>query len=326
MSDKQVNIGEHAGAVSGDNSITVSETLISSITNISSAMKSLTSEMKAMRSDFDIIKEENKRISLAVASCDGHLKKALREFKQETNQLKDMINKLEKQNLLLKSELIQTQQSTHYNAIKILNFPNAEKEDPLEVFKKVCGLINFDFNFEFINDCFCLNAKNNKFPPMIIIKFLREKDKLSLLKFLKEKKIRLKADMFEKGNSSVPIYISEFLSPELNQLFKDARSFKRSDKLKYVWVRNGRIFVKVSENSKPKIIRSNLDLEESLGKHLVGLEKKDRYEETDFDDSEATDISEVSKGSRMKKRKKGERKQLSHERIDQFFRPPAKKE
>lgn len=129
--------------------------------------------MEAMRKEFDIIREENIRISSAVNARDNHFKKTFREIKQETTQLKNMITDLDKQNLQLKSKLAQIQQSTLYNAVKIVNFPIAKKKDPLEVFKKICNLVEFDFNFEYIKNSYCLNPRNTKFRPIIVIKCLQ---------------------------------------------------------------------------------------------------------------------------------------------------------
>lgn len=320
MSDNNTNI-DKTGEPSGGGTVSITDTLINSISNISSSITSINNEMKAMRKEFDVIREENKRISLSVTSCENHLKKSLRELKDETLQFKKVIKNLEKENLLLKNELIQVKQSTN-KAIKITNFPKTENESPVSVFGRICQYIKFDFNLEFIEDCYYLNVRNSKYPPMIVVKFLRDKDKSLLLKYLRENKIRLSTEMFVKENTNVPIYISEFLTREMGQLFAEARSLKRNNEVKYVWVRNSRIFVRISDNSEPKIIRSKLDLQQCLMPKQVGTMKKDFYEETDFEESDATDISEASKGSKKRKLKKIG----GHEKIDRFFRKPGKKE
>lgn len=120
---------------------------------------------------------------------------------------------------------------------------------------------------------------------------------------------------------NVPIFISEFLTPELNQLFKEARYLKRNNELKHVWVRNGRMFVRVSDNSEPKIIASTLDLKECLRSKFVIRDKKDSLEESDFEESDATDISEASKGGKKRKVKSI----AGFGKIDKFFRQPEKK-
>lgn len=97
--------------------------------------------------------------------------------------------------------------------------------------------------------------------------------------------------MIVEGSADIPIYISEYLSPELNFLFKQARINVRNNELKYACVRNGQVFVKTTENSAPKIIRNNFDLNECLSSSSVMAEKVKLYEETDFDESDATDIS-----------------------------------
>lgn len=313
MTDNPVNTGN----TSGGDILNIRESVL---TGISNSLASINIQIATLAKELDKVSEENKRISLSVTSCENQLKKSLAQLKQEIIHIKKENNDLKKENKLLKDDIIQLKQSIRYNAIKISNFPKTENENLIAIIDKIFKQINFEFNLDFLQDYFRMKSRNDKYPPPIIVKFLKNKDKTSLLKLLRENKIRLSSQMIVEGSADVPIYISEYLSPELNFLFKQARINVRNNELKYAWVRNGQVFVKTTENSTPKIIRNNFDLNECLSSSSVMAEKV--YEETDFDESDATDISTLSKDSKKRKLKNITRSK----KIDKFFRPPEKKE
>lgn len=283
------------------------------LTSMFDMMQNITAEIKTMRKDLEALREDNKRISLSISSQEKYFKKNCRELKNEIFNLRqEMIND--------KNEILALKQATKQNLIKISNFPVSENEDPFTIFEKVCKYIKFSVNVVFIEDCYRLSSKNSVYTPLIIVKFLRNKDKMSFLKILRENKVRLTSQMIEETLPNTQIYISEYLIPEMAAIFREARNMKKSNLLKFVWVRNGKIFVKISESSRPLLITSKEDLSNITKpktdvRGLLG-------DEAELDESDATDISESSTQSKRKRTQKIPRTS----KIGEFFRPHKKAE
>ncbi|GAB0095851.1 hypothetical protein DMENIID0001_112840 [Sergentomyia squamirostris] len=67
-------------------------------------------------------------------------------------------------------------------------------------------------------------------------------------------------DLFEDGDDK-PIYINERLTTYFQLLHKKARDMKRNKLIQYVWVRDGRLFVRQVEKGPVAQIKHQADLD-----------------------------------------------------------------
>lgn len=83
--------------------------------------------------------------------------------------------------------------------------------------------------------------------------------KTELVKRAKRKRLNIQG---------TPIYIGEHLTSATKLLLREAKQFKRENRIQFSWTRNGDLFVKRSEgDTAKKIIRGRGDLNEFREKH-----------------------------------------------------------
>lgn len=105
-----------------------------------------------------------------------------------------------------------------------------------------------------------INKDTNR-PRAIVVKLRNVRQRDSLLaaahKFNKNKKTqeKLNSQHLGIGGTSVPVYISEHLTPANKQLHAATRQRAKELSYKFVWVRDGRIYMRKDEYTPAKFIR-----------------------------------------------------------------------
>lgn len=110
-----------------------------------------------------------------------------------------------------------------------------------------------------------VNRDTNR-PRAIVVKLRNVRQRDSLLvaayKFNKNKKMqeKLNSQHLGIGGNTVPVYISEHLTPVNKQLHAAVRQKAKESSYKFVWVRDGRIYMRKDEYAPAKFIRGMDDL------------------------------------------------------------------
>lgn len=106
--------------------------------------------------------------------------------------------------------------------------------------------------------------KSDNKPRALVVKFHHEAKRNNLLKAVKDynkicKDVSKKLNTRDLGISdiSAPIYVSENLTRTTKYLLGRAKAFARENRFKYVWVNNGRIFIRQDDNIKPVLITND---------------------------------------------------------------------
>jgi hypothetical protein len=94
---------------------------------------------------------------------------------------------------------------------------------------------------------------------------LAKKENKSFLK-IKLDSNATKAKLFQAHKQSAPknIYLSECLTQRQYKLLQEAKGIAKLGHIKFVWSRNGSVFVRQTENSKPVQIYQNSDLQKFI--------------------------------------------------------------
>lgn len=282
----------------------------SSLSKVSgdSLLNLLLSRIDAMCADIKSVREENKAIINKVDSSEKILKETLSSLQKETINNKKDITNLKKDNILLKQEnfhmkskLNNIEQLTRYNAIRITNVPVVEGENLGEIIDAICKHINFNYNNNNI-EYFRLKLNNTEYPAPIMLKFLKQSDKEEFMKSLKSINFNVTTDIITDLTQKNPIYFSENMSPFYSALFKKAKILKNNNLIKFVWFKNNKLFIKVSENSKPTVIQCEEDLHLLNEREMFNIRRSSKsVDEVEISDLD-TDVSESSRAS-YKKRK-----------------------
>ena len=90
-------------------------------------------------------------------------------------------------------------------------------------------------------------GKGGQHPAPIKLCFDNEKNKNELLQAKKKKKITTKDLGYSVENF---IYVDHDLTKKNQELYKQARLFKRDKQFKFIWIKNGKIYLREDEKSK----------------------------------------------------------------------------
>lgn len=158
----------------------------------------------------------------------------------------------------LKDEVLQLQQYSRRKNIEISELPELEGED---VNKTVCDIFKV-FDREFDTDGISIahrvpSARKDK-PKAIIVQFKTKQQRDKCLRLAKEKRL-LSSDISSRFPGS-PLYINEHLAPAMKKLFFNCRVFKREKDFKYCWVKEGKIYLRKTDNARVFRVTSIRDL------------------------------------------------------------------
>lgn len=105
-----------------------------------------------------------------------------------------------------------------------------------------------------------VGKKSGLVPRIILFTVINKQHKTELLA-VKRKKTITAADIFPTGSAKQFIYIDQHLTKHNDQLFKRARDIGKERNTKYVWVKDGTIYMKQDDAARAIPIRSDNDLD-----------------------------------------------------------------
>lgn len=174
---------------------------------------------------------------------------------------KKKLDSVEKENKVLKREIVELKKS-----LKVLN-DNRVKNDCIvsgvetvvnmnatDTMLSVMKDVGVDLTLSDIDDAYFLKNKNNSNKQSMVVKFSTHKTK--------QKVIMAKHKLKENSNTK-SVYVNEYLSKETLTLLNHARALK-SIGYRQVYANGGRVYVKRSELSKPKVIRDSEEVDRIL--------------------------------------------------------------
>lgn len=175
----------------------------------------------------------------------------IEEILSENKALKEKVNKLE-------NRLEDLEQYSRTNALEIHGVPQEANENVIEIVKEVGRALDITIADNMIDACHRLGKRQNNSSPGIIVKFVRRFDKEEFLRKRRVKRNLNLNHIHRTGES--PIYVNESLSPERRKLLALARAAKREKGYTFLWVRNGKIFLRKKEGTPVIIVTRQEDL------------------------------------------------------------------
>lgn len=197
------------------------------------------------------------------------LQKSFKETQQKIIVMEKTQDKLEKQNQELQKKIknlecfVQdTVQEGNKCKIEISGIPQYidYKSFTAQVFEKI-KVNNFVKQDEYTIEKTIIKKKDNE-PQVksLVLTLKNEETRDKVLETIRINKPTLKSEEFSSQHPSTVIYINEYLSPYMKKLLYEVKALKKDKNFSYVWVRNGKIFVKVTEGANPIRLRSLDDL------------------------------------------------------------------
>lgn len=180
--------------------------------------------------------------------------------------VEDRLINLETENNKLREQVRDIRAYSKGDSIEISNIPISENENVEDIVIKVNKAYGVEITNQEISHCYRVPlAKNYKGtnPPKIYVKYVRRITRNSMLK---EKSTVVKLKDIGMA-SDKKVFISEALTHEQKQLYFKALDKKKELSYKYLWTKNGKIYMRYMDNSKTKLIASLSDLEQLEAQH-----------------------------------------------------------
>lgn len=176
----------------------------------------------------------------------------IEQLTTENKQLKEKLKVLEER-------LEDSEQYSRCNAVEIHGIPQEPNENVVDLVKCVGKALDMNISDSMIDACHRLGKKQNGInPPGLIVKFVRRLDKEE---FLRKRRVKRTLSTRHMGRTDDrPVYINESLSPARRKLLAMTRAVQKEKNYKFLWVRNGRIFVRREENARFVIVATQDDL------------------------------------------------------------------
>lgn len=158
------------------------------------------------------------------------------------------------------------EQAPLMNCVEINGIPDHNDIQPTEAVATISKAIDFDFDANDIEYCRRTRYAPKNKPKNIIVCF---KDQMKKDTFISAKKNKsISTTLFiqhQQGTSSnsnigTKIFINEMLCPANKKLLFETKAFARNNGFKFVWVRDGLIYIRKTENQKFYCVRDVADL------------------------------------------------------------------
>ncbi|CAK1597246.1 unnamed protein product [Parnassius mnemosyne] len=220
--------------------------------SISSEIKSVKEEMLEIRSSMDFM---NSKYELLIKDH-KETKQAMVDFQKENSALKTNVKDLT-------ARINTLEQNARAMNVEIQCIPEKKNENLMQVVTQLGTVLKCNVKNEDVINCTRI-AKinpNSTRPKSIVAQFankkIRDEFLAASINFNRKKAMQDKLNSSHLGfnGEKSPIFIVDHLSPMNKSLHAAARKIGKEKGYKHVWVRNGRIFMRKTDNSDYMLIR-----------------------------------------------------------------------
>lgn len=214
------------------------------------------------KSGFDQINERIDRQRSEITSKITSIEKDLTSIKQQS---RDNTEQLE----MMQNNVEQLKQLQLKNSVRVSGIPDdIVIENPSNIIMQIAKLLNVTImEHEFI-------AYATRHGNSIIVQFTYNTHKMMFINKIRERKSMMAEELFAGVKSNSMIYINDQLTPFFANLMSAARKAKMSKRIFGVTSRNGRVGIKLNQDSRFEFITSERELIELLDKPFVPIDNE----------------------------------------------------
>lgn len=249
-------------STSEDSSVLLLRELLEKI----SVMQNEQSELKQLFNSWNsVINDHTKTLSEQT--------KALEAVQCNLSKVNDGLDKLFGENFALRKRVCDLEdklnileQESLRNTVEIHGVPISNDDAPSAIVCKTGLALGIKLDGSDIEAAYRVGKKHSirsKHPPLVV----RFAQSSMAEEFVRSRRVKRNLSLSDlhlnigNVNAASPIFVNEALTQTNRRLYALARDLKRNGKVKYLWVRGGRIFVRKSEGGDRISIRSESDIE-----------------------------------------------------------------
>ena len=199
------------------------------ITDHADALKGISASLTSLNQRLDNLSEDNIQISNRVSSLQVQLNRAEQEWLR--------------------------------NVVEFRGVPFVDGETLDSIVCNVGQALGVDISVSDLDYCYRLKlrGKGPDSPNPVIVRFLRHSLASKVVAARSGKRNLTTKDIGFSLSPAAPVYVNESLTPFNRKLYSVVRDLKKNGKIKYVWVRNGRIHARKEDGSERLTISSTED-------------------------------------------------------------------
>lgn len=232
------------------------------------SLSQLRTEVTDLRNNFTLFRKEFDEKSNTIdflCECQDQQIAINTEFRQKLKKLESVNSPLQNTVSELTLKVAQMEQHSRDCNIEVQCVPETRSENLLNIVDKLLHTVSCqlpDMSIQRIHRVPKLNPNSDR-PRTIVVKMVtpqaRDTVLAAVMKFNKSKKRtedKLNALHLGFANNKQPIYVSEHLTLANKKLHAAARATAKERGYEYVWIRNGRIFIRKNNESPSVVVRS----------------------------------------------------------------------
>lgn len=225
-----------------------------------------TSKIDDLKSSVDFLSAKYDEVLLRLEKQDVLVKSMSKELKEVSVKLAQRDSEVEE----LTARVHQLEQSRLAMNVEIHGLPATAGENTMELADKLAKVIGAPPAASCVEDCYRIpnnpnNMRKQNVPPIFVVKF--KSNDARRLWFDRKKTRNLTVANVLGGDNNNKIFICEQLTPDLKRLFFNVRSAAKERNVKFVWVKDGKILVRKSEDTGTARIRSENDIDRRMSRH-----------------------------------------------------------
>lgn len=181
------------------------------------------------------------------------LKTEIKSLRKDLNDAKNRNLEFQKENAQIKKELCDTrkqlidlQQYSRRNNIELKGIPFTENEDLEKVVEKIADCLRVELSSQDLDVVHRVPTKTNNVPN-IVVKFVSWSKRDKVLKSARKNRLNTAMLGFK---TNVPVFVNEHLCLENKVLLSKTIQRKKDKNWRFVWVSEGKVLARKSENSK----------------------------------------------------------------------------
>lgn len=232
------------------------------ISCIRNEMRSVFRDM--FEEEFGKIRKDIQNLQESLAYINEQFDKAFSDIKlcmEESKELKSENIFLKEKTKDLEARLSQVEQDARQSNLAIHCLPEHRQENLVKTVTQLCNVVSFPISENDILSCNRVQKlnSNSKLPRTVICKFSSKLKRDNLLAAVltynkAHPKQKLNTKLLGYGDTESPVYVCEHLTQSNKILHAATRIRAKEKQYKFVWIRNGKIFVRKDESSPALII------------------------------------------------------------------------
>ncbi len=188
-----------------------------------------------------------------------NLAERVKKLEEREMELKAEIQTVKEENVTLKLQLENLEQYSRRNNLIISGIPTNQNENIREITKNLAKIWNVEIQNYDIVAAHRLYSRTKI--PDIIIKFNNREKVVEMIKKSKSNKINSDKLQLEPAT---PIFCSEHLTPYTKKILAYTKKLRQEGKIKYVWVKEGSVLIRVEEDMEAQKIKNEFELEKLI--------------------------------------------------------------